>query len=371
MSPPTDPRSPGSWTASEPHNWSRNQALAGLGAVALLMLAGLWALEPFLSALGWGAIFAVSLWPIYARALARWPSLGRLVLPAAFTLFILMAFVIPLAMVGLAVIHDSSNMAQWLATARTQGVPAPDMLRHLPFADHVIGWWDATFSTPEAISRLSHNAAAMRLGTGEKILGRLAHQLLKVFFMLLTLFFLLRDGHSVAHALEVGTRRGFGLAGERVAQQAVTAIRGTVNGLVIVGFGEGVILGLAYALAGASHPALLGLLTALLSPIPFGATIAVFAAGGLLAAGGMIVPAVIVLAVGFAVVFVADHFVRPAFIGKATRLPFLWVLLGILGGVEAWGLIGLVLGPAVIAVLMLLWREWVGAEQGPLNPASV
>jgi predicted PurR-regulated permease PerM len=57
-------------------------------------------------------------------------------------------------------------------------------------------------------------------------------------------------------------------------------------------------------------------------------------------------------------------------IGDATRLPFLLVLLGILGGIEAWGLIGLVVGPALVAVLMLLWREWVGSQQGPLNPPA-
>ncbi len=60
--------------------------------------------------------------------------------------------------------------------------------------------------------------------------------------------------------------------------------------------------------------------------------------------------------------FAADHFIRPTLIGKTTRLPFLWVLLGILGGVETWGLVGLFLGPAVMAALMLLWREWSGAS---------
>ena len=68
-------------------------------------------------------------------------------------------------------------------------------------------------------------------------------------------------------------------------------------------------------------------------------------------------------AVGFgvAVLFVADHFVRPALIGGATRLPFLLVLLGILGGVEAFGLLGLFAGPAIMAALTLLWREWTAA----------
>jgi predicted PurR-regulated permease PerM len=57
------------------------------------------------------------------------------------------------------------------------------------------------------------------------------------------------------------------------------------------------------------------------------------------------------------VVFVADHFVRPALIGASTRLPFLWILLGIFGGLETFGLIGLFLGPAIMAAVMAIWRE--------------
>jgi predicted PurR-regulated permease PerM len=76
----------------------------------------------------------------------------------------------------------------------------------------------------------------------------------------------------------------------------------------------------------------------------------------------------VVAVIAAVVIFIADHFVRPVMIGDATKLPFLIVLLGILGGIEAWGLIGLVVGPALMAVLMLLWREWVGSQKGPLNP---
>ena len=64
------------------------------------------------------------------------------------------------------------------------------------------------------------------------------------------------------------------------------------------------------------------------------------------------------LGFGVVVVFVADHFVRPVLIGGAVRLPFLWVLLGILGGLETFGILGLFLGPAVMAALISLWREW-------------
>ena len=80
----------------------------------------------------------------------------------------------------------------------------------------------------------------------------------------------------------------------------------------------------------------------------------------LVLATGTTVAAAVLLAAGAAVIFVADHAIRPALIGGTTRLPFIWVLLGILGGVEAFGLLGLFVGPAIMAALILLWREYTG-----------
>ena len=68
--------------------------------------------------------------------------------------------------------------------------------------------------------------------------------------------------------------------------------------------------------------------------------------------------AIAIVVAGAVISFVADHAIRPVLIGGATKLPFVWVLLGILGGVTTWGLIGLFLGPVIMAALILLWREW-------------
>lgn len=365
---------PGTFTAAPAYSPSRRQLRAGLVAVLLLALAGLWTLHEFLPALGWAVVFAVSLWPWYGRLCARWPRHSRLLLPAVVTLLIVLAFVVPLAIVVAGIAHDSAALLQWLEQARQQGVTPPPILQHLPAGDHVAAWWQANLGSPQAIGQFSHRATGtpinLPIDTGRKLLGEVLRRLLLIGFMLLALFFLLRDGASVAEALRIGSRRGFGPAGEHVGHQMVQAIRGTVNGLLVVGFGEGLILGVAYALAGVPHPALFGLLTGLLSAVPFGAVLAYAAAAGLLAAGGDIGAAVGIAALGSVVVFVADHFLRPVLIGGATRLPFVWVLLGILGGIEAWGLLGLVLGPALMAALMLLWREWVGSQPGPLNPPA-
>ena len=324
----------------------------------------------FLPALGWAIILAISLWPWRQRAVAFWPAGSDFTWPALFTLTVALFFVLPLLMVAHAVAADGSFALQWLADVRAHGLPVPDVVAHLPAGPAIAAWWQENLAKPGALGTLTMPGASpgSPFGTGEHLLGLLLHRLLLAVFLLLILFFLLRDGEPLALSLRLGCQRAFGAAGVNVARQALRAVRGTVNGLVVVGFGEGLLLGLVYAVCGAPHAALLGLLTGLLSEVPLGAVVAAAVAAALLAAAGKMLAAGVVAVIASVVIFVADHFIRPAMIGDATRLPFLVVLLGILGGIEALGLIGLVVGPALMAVLMLLWREWVGSQQGPLNP---
>ncbi len=345
------------------------QRRSSLVAVILLACAGLWTLLAFLTAVGWAAVFALSLWPWYARCLTRWPQHGRAVLPGIATFLVLLTFVLPLIVIATALAHDSAMLVQWIEQTGAQGMPPPALLHNLPFGQQLTGWWQAHLAQPGGLSRLPLlGQGGSSLDLGGRFLGAVLHRVLIIIFMLVILFFLLRDGESIARGLRIGSTRAFGPAGEHVGEQIVQVVRGTVNGFVVVGLGEGVLLGVAYYVAGVPHPAIMGLLTALLSALPLGSVVAYLAAAGLLAANGQIGAAVALTVLGSVVVFIADHFVRPVLIGGATRLPFLLVLLGIIGGIEAWGLIGIVLGPALMAALLLLWREWIGAQRGPLNP---
>jgi predicted PurR-regulated permease PerM len=125
-----------------------------------------------------------------------------------------------------------------------------------------------------------------------------------------------------------------------------------------------------YWMAGAPHAVLLGALTAVAAMIPFGAILVFAVAALLVLAQGSIVWAGAVVVIGLLVVGIADHFIRPALIGGATRLPFLLVLFGILGGVETLGLLGLFVGPGVMAALVLLWREYVRGSEPVAIPSS-
>ena len=153
---------------------------------------------------------------------------------------------------------------------------------------------------------------------------------------------------------------------KRVAE-APRVIRTTVDGLVLVGIGVGILVGIAGWLAGFPSPVILGLLTAAAATIPFAAPIVFGVAVLWLAANGAMISATIFLAWCGAVMFVADHFVRPKIIGDAAQLPFWAVLFGVLGGVETFGLIGLFLGPVAMALLCQWWRteaaDWSELEE--------
>ena len=349
---------------------SPTQVRTSLVAVLLLLLAGLFTLRDFLPALAWAVIFAIGVWPVVGRMARRWPRHRRTLLPAAVIAAVLLVFVVPLAMIAVPVAQDARAATQWVEQARQSGIPAPHFLGSLPYGGRLTSLWQQRLGQPDQVSALAGRAMQ---GSGGAAAGRhlgaeAIHRLVLLGFMLLALFFLLRDAEDVTEQLRIASRRAFGAAGEDVGRQMIRSVHGTVDGLVLVGLGEGVLLGLAYWVAGVPHSALFGLFTAILAMVPFGAALAFLAAGAVLLVAGKAIAAAAVVALGLVVTFVADHFLRPVLIGGATRLPFLWVLLGILGGVGAWGLVGLFLGPAIMAALILLWREWVGAHKGPINP---
>jgi predicted PurR-regulated permease PerM len=338
---------------------------AAFGSLALvLVLLGFYTLFNFLSALAWAGIFAIALWPIYRRVVLRFGPGRGILWPSLFTAGVALVFIVPLGLVGLQLAHEAHQAADWARDAQEHGIPVPDAVHHLPVGSaQIAGWWQHNLAEPGAARALLERTTHGRVqGTSRMIAAQVARRSTLFVFTLLTLFFLFREGHGLTQQLRRAAHRAFGPGGERVGMQIIASVHGTVSGLVLVGLGEGVLLGVIYAVAGVPHPTVFGALTALAAMIPFAAPVVFALAALLLAASGSVAWAIGVLCAGMAVTFVADHFVRPVLIGGATKLPFVWVLLGILGGVEAWGLIGLFLGPAIMAALILLWREWADGQ---------
>ena len=348
-----------------PSGASRRQQAARFTLALLLAGLGLWTLHRYLPALIWASILAIAVWPMFQRALRRWPpGPHNVVLPAVFTGLIGLLFIVPFVLVAYQASKEVRGVYETIDQARSEGIPPPQWLGSLPVGGaQATHWWKDNLATPSQASDLIKRARESQfIANGGELGGEVAHRGVLFGFTLLTLFFLFKDGDRLNDQLKCASERAFGPSGERIGRQMMASVHGTVNGLVLVGLAEGFLLGIVYVFAGVPHPTLFGLFTAIAAMVPFGAPVVFGIAALILLTQASVVAAVSVAAFGFAVSFVADHFFRPTLIGKTTRLPFLWVLLGILGGVETWGLVGLFIGPAIMAALMLLWREWCGVQ---------
>ncbi|WP_419809214.1 AI-2E family transporter [Sphingomonas sp.] len=336
------------------------QVRARIALAAAIALGALWIGAAFVPSVIWAGVVTVAVEPLRRRILARWP--GRRTLAASLiTLAVVLIVVVPAVIALSRAMIEAQGVALWLAHARADGVPVPAWVATLPIGSaEIVAWWNTHLLTAAAASE---QFGRIDMDTLLKQSQLLTHNVIRrvvVFaFTIVVLFFLIRDRETVAHQLERGARRAFGEAGPRLGRQIAASVRGTVDGLVLLGLAQGIIMAVIYASAGVPHPILMGLLSGLASVVPFGLIAVLLIAVLLLIIKGSVTAAIVVGILGFAINFVIDHFLRPGLIGGATRLPFVWVLIGIVGGVETIGLLGLFVGPAVMAALVLIWREWI------------
>ena len=293
--------------------------------------------------------------------------------PLLFTLVIGLVFTIPFVYVVIEGAREIRVAIHLLGEAQRTGIPVPDWISQLPLAGHALAeWWGRNLSEPNAAQELLDHFNPRSVAASARRYGaEIVHRLIIFAFTLLTLFFLFRHGIRFNRQLIRLSDRLLGPDGERIGRHMVQAVLATVNGLVLVGLGEGAVIGIAYVAAGLPHPVSIAALTGVLAVIPFGAPVAFGAAALYLVGAGSTVAGVAVFCFGLAVVFVADHFIRPVIIGGAARLPFLWVLLGILGGLDTLGIVGLFVGPAVMAALISLWRDWTDMPSAQAKRDSV
>jgi len=338
------------------------QQAATAGLYAALVLLALWIIRDFIPAVGWAGVIAIALWPLLRKIEnLRWFAGRTTLIAAILTLAIAFLIVLPVALgIGQAT-HEAHDLMEWLKSAQENGIAVPDIVHRLPFgSQQVAAWWQTNLGQPlrqsPAMKGL-HGDAVVTLG--RQFGARAVHGLTVFGFMLVTLFVIFQAGPRLSCALLKGAQRTFGSTGAQLLERMTAAVRGTVAGLVVVGIGEGALLGLAYAVAGMPHATLLAFVTAIAAMLPFCAPLVFCGAALWLFVQGAAAWAIGLAVFGFVVVFIAEHFVRPLIIGNSTRLPFLLVLFGILGGAETFGLLGLFIGPALMTVLMVLWTDWV------------
>lgn len=334
--------------------------LALLSGLVLLSYA---VLKPFLVPVIWAFILAYVTWPLFVRlrrALRERVTLSALIMTLAMTA----AFIVPVIwVVRLLRVEVASGYAEFAAYLASNP-RLPQTLAGIPLLGEALqGVLDRVSSDPEALKRELGLLVDQSLGEIRTILGGVGRNLAKTFFSLLTLFFMYRNGEALALQVRDVLER---LIGERV-HAYLTAIgdttRAVVYGIVLAALAQGLLAGIGYAVAGLEAPVLFGAATALIALIPFGAPLIWVSAGVWLLITDRTVGGVGLLLWGALVVSWVDNLVRPLVIANATRIPFLLVLFGVLGGIAAFGLVGLFIGPVILAVLMAVWREWLHLKQ--------
>ncbi len=330
-------------------------------AIAFLVLIfGLtfWVLSPFFASLGWAGILAYVAWPLHQRLLDRLPNRPNII-ALLMTLGVGAILLFPMVWVMFTVAQDVAATTATFKQLMDQGLPPlPPAVRTWPGGEWFATQYQSVQGDAEwlraqiGLLDIGDTALLKALAGG---VGRIAAKFgLAVF----ALFFLFRHGVSMlAQFREVATR-SLGDVARGYIQSVGVTVRAVVFGIVLTALAQGVLAGMGYWVAGIAAPALWGMMTALISLIPFvGPVVWIGLSLGLLAHGET-QAALGLFLWGALVVSWVDNLIRPLVISGPTRIPFLLVFLGVLGGINAFGLIGLFLGPVLLAVSVAIWREW-------------
>ena len=325
-----------------------------------IILSALFIIHRFLPSLAWAAIIVIASYPLYSRwkrFFGSWKNTSAFL----FTLILSAFILLPLSWLFSLLIKEIQLLVNYLQQVNRDGGEAPLFFANIPLiSDELREYWDQNVSRPgnvrELLSNIHLNLAPASFYI-KKIGLNIVHRGFQLGFTLLTLFFFYRDGDALFKQINHVGEICLGDRWYRYAERLPAALRGTVNGTILVGLGVGVLMGVCYALVAMPAPTLIGFITAFAAMIPFVVPVVFGFVAVFLFATGNIIAAAVVIIWGTFVMFVADHFVKPVLIGGAIKLPFLAVLFGILGGVETLGLQGLFLGPMVMVLFMTLWYE--------------
>jgi predicted PurR-regulated permease PerM len=344
--------------------WDLTRILLAVVAIGGLIGASFWVLRPFLPAVIWATMIVVATWPAL-RTVEGWLWGRRSLAVAVMTVGLVAIIAAPLVVAIVTVADRADLIVAWVKSLAGRPLPAlPDWVSGLPLVGPraAAEWQKVTSARPEDIAaRVTPFLGAIvawliaRAGT----LGALLVQLLLTVLMAVLLY---ARGEAAGAGVMAFARRLAGEPGERVVLLSAAAIRGVALGIVVTAVVQSVIGGLGLLLTGVPHVLLLTSLMFLLTiaqigPIPvlLGAVVWLYASGQMFWA--------IVLLVWLAIVGTLDNFLRPVLIRKGADLPFILILAGVLGGMLAFGLIGLFVGPVVLAVTYTLLVAWV--REGP------
>jgi predicted PurR-regulated permease PerM len=350
--------------------WLRRLIVAGL--LAGLLLLAFQVLQPFVVPVIWAVILAYVTWPAHERLVRL---CGGRRGPAALLMTLLLAAMIILPIVWLLSLlqNEVFDAYQQIKSLLARGIQLPDLLLDLPLVGDWLREWLARISAnPDELIIEIRGFLDRSSGEFGGFIGGVGRNVVKLVVALLSLYFMFRDGHQIAAQIAQGLRQFLGSRVEHYLVAIGDTVKAVVYGLVLAALAQGTLAGVGYWFAG------LAALTFLVALIPFvvpfmwgGASLWLLVNGETYAALGLFLW-------GATAVSWIDNIVRPLVISAGTQIPFLLVMFGVLGGLTAFGLVGLFIGPVILAVLIAVWREWleekraeaVGAQDGVTRPVA-
>lgn len=332
--------------------------LAGLAYLTFLIVA------PFFSPLAWAAVIAIVFYPAHARLAQR---LGPGAAAAVSTIAVTVIVIVPLLLVTLAFVREAVQAVGDLQ----QGVAAGR------FA-WLQGAWDAIIERLPGghaadlgaiVTDAARRAAVLLAAQAGAVARNTAGFLFDLVLALFATFFLLRDSDSIVGLI----RRLLPIeeaARDRLLAHTRELVRVSVISSGVVAAVQGLLGGLVFAAVGIDAPVFWGVVMAFFCLLPFGAWVIWLPAAVLLAVSGEVGRALILAGVGFAVVSAVDNVLRPMLLSGSSRMNGLLIFVSLLGGVAVFGVLGLVLGPLVIATGEALLKTYVDLLPAPPHAAS-
>lgn len=350
-----------------PASASRAALIAPLSAarwmLVIVIAAGVYFFHGFAVPVLAALVIALASWPLYSRLLTAVD--GNRTLAATVALLAILSFlIVPIALAISYGIHEVRGWIGWALESNRNGAPTPEWIATLPFVGEWLNErWIQYVGQPGAIGVLIQLVSGANIGNIYRAVlaagGQLFNLFLTLLFMLIALFFTYRDGeHFVSQVDKLGERI---LPGRwaRLSRVVPATISSTVTGMTLIALGEGIVLGVAYWIAGVPSPVALGVITGIMALIPGGAPLSFTVVSIYLVSSGSPLAGLALFIWGSAELFIVDKTLRPKLVGGPIKLPFLPTFFGLIGGVKTMGFLGLFIGPVLMALMVAVWREWI------------
>jgi predicted PurR-regulated permease PerM len=344
-----------------------------LSIIALLTIGSIVIVLPFLSAILWAVVFAVAIWPFFLRvekALGGRTSLAALV-P---TLILALIFFLPVVYVGSKLAGQASNTFDYLQGLTEKGLGSPPVwLKGLPLVGERLegAWRDIGQDTPKLIETIKpyiKNLLSSMVSAG----AGMARVILLTIASLIIFFFVLKEGRAVRTGLETMAERLGGEKGRHLLYVAGATMRSVVYGILGAAIVQGIMATLGFWISGVPNPVFLGMVAGLFALVPVGLIqVILLPAAGWLIFNGQVGWGIFLFIWSLLVVGQVDNVIRPILISRGANVPFLVVLLGVVGGLAVGGILGLFVGATLLSVFYTMLKEWVEVPEENSGAAQV